>query len=63
VIALRTISPKCIPSFWPKNFWLVLASPHHGPIQQKPSKSKAPLLSLSYFFILSDAQFAAQNDK
>ena len=43
VIALRAVTQKYIPYFWPTFGWLL-----RPPIQQKPSKSKVP--SLSIFF-------------
>jgi hypothetical protein len=45
VIALHAVSPKYIPSFRPTFGWLL-----RPPIQQKPSKSKAPSFSLFSFF-------------
>ena len=43
-LALRAVSQKYIPSFWPTFGWLL-----RPPIQQKTSKSKAPLLSQFFF--------------
>jgi hypothetical protein len=53
VIVLRAVPPNFIPLLRPTFGWLLCP-----PIQWKPSKPKAPSLSLFFLF----AQFAAPND-